>query len=79
LGLGNLFGRLKYWISIVSHTIEKLVGSYKKGSVEEGAPLSVVTQVPITGDVREDVVATTRAGFAFMDANHALVVATSVP
>jgi hypothetical protein len=30
-GLGNLFGLLKYWTSTVSHTIEKLVVSYKKG------------------------------------------------
>jgi small-conductance mechanosensitive channel len=34
----------------------------------KGAPLSVVTQVPVTGDVREDPVETTREGFAFMDA-----------
>jgi hypothetical protein len=34
----------------------------------KGAPLLVVTQVPITGDVKEDPVETTRAKFAFMDA-----------
>jgi hypothetical protein len=37
--------------------------------VMKGAPISVVTQVPVTGDVREDLVATTRVGSAFMDAN----------
>jgi hypothetical protein len=40
----------------------------KKVPTTEGAPLSVVTQVPVTGDVREDPVATTREGFSFMDA-----------
>jgi predicted nuclease with TOPRIM domain len=40
----------------------------KKGSTAEGAPLSVVTQVPVTGDVREDPMETTRVGFSFMDA-----------
>jgi hypothetical protein len=32
----------------------------KKVPTTEGAPLSVVTQVPVIGDVREDPVATTR-------------------
>jgi hypothetical protein len=40
----------------------------KKVPTTEGAPLSVVTQVPVTRDVREDPVATARAGFSFMDA-----------
>jgi predicted nuclease with TOPRIM domain len=40
----------------------------KKVPTAEGAPLSVVTQVPIIGDVREDPVATTKVGFSFMDA-----------
>jgi hypothetical protein len=38
-------------------------------SVMEGDPISVVTQVPVMGDVRKDHVATTRASSAFMDAN----------
>jgi hypothetical protein len=34
----------------------------KKVPVTEGSPLSVVTQVPVTGDVREDPMETTRVG-----------------
>jgi hypothetical protein len=40
----------------------------KKVPTIEGAHLSVVTQVLVTSDVREDPVATTREGFGFMDA-----------
>jgi hypothetical protein len=36
-------------------------------SATEGALISVVTQVPVTGDVKEDPVAIAREGFAFMD------------
>jgi hypothetical protein len=41
----------------------------KKMPVLEGDHISVVTQVLVMGDVREDPVETTRAGSAFMDAN----------
>jgi hypothetical protein len=41
----------------------------KKVSVTEGAPISVVTHVPVTGDVREDPISTAKAGSAFMNAN----------
>jgi hypothetical protein len=40
----------------------------KKVPVIEGVPISVVTQVPIIGDVKEDHVATCKADSAFMDA-----------
>jgi hypothetical protein len=47
LGLGNLFSQLKYWISVVSRTIEKLCQivqeRVKKVPAVEGSPLSVVT------------------------------------
>jgi hypothetical protein len=40
----------------------------KKVSTIEGSPLSVVTQVPVIGYVREDLMETTKEGSAFMDA-----------
>jgi hypothetical protein len=60
-------------VDIHSFTYDRKTGQIvqervKKVPAAEGAPLSVVTQVPITGDVRENPVATTREGFAFMDA-----------
>jgi predicted nuclease with TOPRIM domain len=39
----------------------------KKVPTTEGAPLSVATQVPVTGDVREYLVAINSAGSTFMD------------
>jgi hypothetical protein len=41
----------------------------KKVSVTEGMPISVVTHVPVMGDVREDPIATTTTGSTFMNAN----------
>jgi hypothetical protein len=41
----------------------------KNMSVMEGDPISVITQVPVMRDVREDPMETTIAGSAFMDAN----------
>jgi hypothetical protein len=40
----------------------------KKVPMTKGAPLSVVTQVPNTGYVREHPMEKTREGYAFMDA-----------
>jgi hypothetical protein len=42
---------------------------FKNIPVMEGVTLLVFTQVPVTRDVREDPVAKTRVGFAFMNAN----------
>jgi len=39
----------------------------KRAPTTKGAHFSMVTQVPITGYVREDPVEKTRVGFSFMD------------
>jgi hypothetical protein len=41
----------------------------KKVLVTKGIPISVVTHVPLTGDVREDPIATTTTNSTFMNAN----------
>jgi predicted nuclease with TOPRIM domain len=41
----------------------------KKMLVMKGDTISVVTRVPVIGDVREDILETTRVGYAFMDTN----------
>jgi len=61
-------------MDICSFTYDRKTGQIveervKKFPAAKGAPLLVITQVPITRDVRENPMATTRAGFAFMDAN----------
>jgi hypothetical protein len=52
--------------SKASRIVQKQV---KKMPLMEGDPISIVTQVTFTGDVRKDHVATCRADYAFMDAN----------
>jgi len=41
----------------------------KKVLVTEGASISVVTHVPVTGDVREDTIATTMVVLTFINTN----------
>jgi hypothetical protein len=41
----------------------------KKVPTTQGMPISVLTQVPITGDVRENPIATTTTNTTFMSAN----------
>jgi hypothetical protein len=60
-------------LDLISFTYDSKIGRLvqervKKVPVTKGAPISVVTQVLITGDVKEDLVETTRDGFGFIDA-----------
>jgi len=60
-------------VDICSFTYDRKMGwivqeRVKKIPASKGAHLSVVTQVLVTGDVRENPVATAREGFVFMGA-----------
>jgi hypothetical protein len=48
--------------NIVQETIKKV-------PTTQGMPISILTQVPITGDVRKNSIATTTTGTTFMSAN----------